>query len=540
MRLKIAIVIAVLSLALSPALALASTWAGSSGGDFSDIAYSIHETIDGGFIVAGYTDSFGAGDYDCWVLKLDANGSSVWQKTYGGSDYDAAFSIQKTSDSGFIVVGTTYSFGSGESDCWVLKLDSTGSVVWQKAYGGNGWDGANSVQETLDGGFIVAGWTDSFGSGGNACWVLKLDSTGNVVWQKAYGGSYDDSATSIQETLDGGFIVAGYTNSFGSGSYDFWVLKLDSTGNVVWQKACGGTDYDSATSIQETSNGGFIVAGSTESFGTGSRDFWVLKLDSTGNVVWQKAYGGSAVDSATSIQETLDGGFIVAGYTQSFGAGEEDFWVLKLDSTGNVVWQKACGGTDYDIAYSIQETSDSGFIVAGTTYSFGAGISDYWVLKLNANGNISDCDLVGDTTGTANDTVATVLASSAVPAVTTAVTSVTIDNTYVSVEKQCFDEGLPSSVGGILTFFDVSVADGTLEGTGSGWMAVSHLQSMRSTIEDASGCIDRGAITPACWLLNRAYTLCDSEPYPGDYVQGPAVTDLAAMINKLREWLGCE
>jgi uncharacterized delta-60 repeat protein len=419
----------------------AAQWAKTYGGSDSEGAYSIQQTSDGGYIVAGETESFGAGNFDLWVLKLDSSGNIQWQKTYGGSDRDWAYSIQQTSDGGYIVAGETYSFGAGDSDFWVLKLDSSGNIQWQKTYGGTDYDSANSIQQTSDGGYIVAGGTDSFGAGWGDFWVLKLDADGNIQWQKTYGGTDGDRARSIQQTKDGGYIVAGHTYSFGAGYSDFWVLKLDANGNIQWQKTYGGSNWDWANSIQQTSDGGYIVAGRTWSFGAGWGDFWVLKLDADGNVQWQKTYGGISSDWAHSIQQTSDGGYIVAGETYSFGAGSADLWVLKLDSSGNIQWQKTYGGTDYDSANSIQQTTDGGYIVAGVTESFGAGNFDLWVLKLDSNGNITGCSAerssnatVNTTDVSGNDSSATVASTSVNPATSNA----TINNTNASLIDSCY------------------------------------------------------------------------------------------------------
>jgi len=322
------------------------------------------------------------------VTATFTTSGSGWAKTYGGPGWDEAHSIQQTTDGGYIVAGWI-AFGASYTDIWVLKLDPNGDVQWQKTYGGPNWDMAYSIQQTSDGGYIVAGMTQSFGAGYPDIWVLKLDPNGDVQWQKTYGGPYDDRTFSIQQTADGGYIVAGNTGSFAPAGYiDIWVLKLDPNGNVQWQKTYGGpgAHWDMAYSIQQTSDGGYIVAGETASFGAGDYDLWVLKLDSNGNVQWQKTYGGPYWDIAYSIQQTADGGYIVAGWTASFGAGLSDLWVLKLDPNGDVQWQKTYGGPDWDFAYSIQQTTDGGYIVAGLTYSFGAGFSDLWVLKLDANG----------------------------------------------------------------------------------------------------------------------------------------------------------
>ncbi len=421
-------------------------WAKTYGGADEDFAYSIQQTTDGGYIVAGYTYSSGTG-YDFWVLKLNSTGGIVWQRTYGGTYDDFAYSIQQTSDGGYIVAGYTGSFGAGSNDLWVLKLNSTGGIVWQRTYGGTGTDWAWSIRQTSDGGYVVAGYTDSFGAGSGDLWVLKLNSTGGIVWQNTYGGTTGlDIAYSIQQTTDGGYIVAGGTGSFGAGSGDLWVLKLNSTGGIVWQNAYGDTGDDPAFSIQQTSDGGYIVAGYTGSFGAGSNDLWVLKLNSTGGIVWQRTYGGTGNDGARSIQQTTDGGYIVAGYTGSFGAGSNDLWVLKLDSAGGIVWQRTYGGTDDDAARSIQQTSDGGYIVAGETYSFGLGgicgegyCSDFWVLKLNSDGTLG-CGFGVGTTSTAPSTGVSGVATSATvttPTPTVTTTAITGQNTSATVGTQC-------------------------------------------------------------------------------------------------------
>jgi len=232
-----------------------------------------------------------------------------------------------------------------------------------------------SIQQTSDGGCVVAGYR-AFSVGPpdedyyTDIWIVKFDNNGDISWQNTYDESKFDNADSIQQTADGGYIVAGDTH-LSDGERPFLAVKLDSGGNITWQKTYGGTFYDNAYSIQQTTEGGYIIAGSTQSFGV-SGDLWVLKLDNSGDITWQKTYGGSKFDNANSIQQTTDGGYILAGHTWSFGAGYRDFWVLKLDGSGNVTWQKTYGGTNSDYAYSIQQTSDNEYIIAGSTGSFGA------------------------------------------------------------------------------------------------------------------------------------------------------------------------
>jgi uncharacterized delta-60 repeat protein len=372
-------------------------WAATYGGTFEDWASSIQQTREGGYIVAGLAHSFGVGKGSLWVLKLRPDASIEWQKSYREASHDFATSIQQTNDEGYIVAGVARSFDIGEADMWVLKLRPDGAVEWQKTYGGAASDRAESILQTGDGGCIMAGYTESFGAGKEDFWVLKLRPDGTIEWQKTYGGVDMDEAKSIQQTGDGGYIVAGYTRSFGAGDTDAWVIKLRPDGTVEWQKAYGGADRDGAGSVRQTGDGGYIVAGMTRSFGVGDSDLWVLKLKSDGTIEWQKAYGGAEQDVAGSVRQTRDGGYIVAGMTGSFGIGEDDFFVLKLESDGSVEWQKACGGTDLDWATSIRQTREGGYIVVGLTNSFGVNDVNFWVLKLRPDGYIHpSCDVVLD------------------------------------------------------------------------------------------------------------------------------------------------
>ena len=421
--------LSILVFQLGFAQAPAIEWQKSLGGTGSDQAYSIQQTNDGGYIVAGATNS-NDGDVtgnhvsgDCWIVKLNSTGSIQWQKAIGGTGEDYITSIQQTTDGGYIVACYTTSNNGdvtgnhGNADCWVVKLNSTGTIQWQKALGGTDYDYPNSIQETTDGGYIVAGETSS--NNGNVTgnhgisdnWVVKLNSAGTIQWQKALGGTADENAASIQQSSDGGYIVAGYTASnngdvIGNHGYeDYWVVKLTSTGSIEWQKTLGGTGSDEAKSIQQTADGGYIVAGITSSFdgdvtgyhGGNGYDAWIVKLNSTGTIQWQKAMGGTGEDYITSIQQTTDGGYIVAGYTFSFDGdvtgnhGHCDYWVIKFDIAGTVLWQKALGGTGFDFAFSIQQTTDGGYIIAGITDSNNYdvngnhGTTDCWVVKLGSD-----------------------------------------------------------------------------------------------------------------------------------------------------------
>ena len=318
------------------------------------------------------------------LLRLDGFGNIIWDKTFGGNENDYGASIVSLPDGGFAIAGHTWSKGSGWLDMWLLRLDASGNVIWDKTFGGSEWDVAESIVSLSDGGFAIAGSTSSKGSGEDDMWLLRLDASGNIIWDKTFGGSEWDVAESIVSLSDGGFAIAGSTEkSKGSGGLDMWLLCLDGSGNVVWDKTFGGSDSDIASSIVSLSDGGFAIAGHTWSKGSGERDMWLLRLDDSGNVIWDKTFGGSDSDKATSIVSLSDGGFAMAGYTYSKGSGEGDMWLLCLDESGNIIWDKTFGGSELDFANSIVSLSDGGFAIAGFTKSEGAGEEDVFLVIYN-------------------------------------------------------------------------------------------------------------------------------------------------------------
>ncbi|MCP4365811.1 MAG: hypothetical protein GY800_11020 [Planctomycetes bacterium] len=397
---------------VSPSFAASGGWAATYDVAYKDGANSIQQTSDGGYIVAGETSTLNAEGkemIDTLVLKLRPDGTVEWRKSYGGSRWDMISSIQQTSDGGYVAAGFTSSFGVKARNCWVLKLSRDGTVEWQKTYGGEGWDEADSIQQTGDGGYIVAGMTGSFGEKFDF-WVLKLGSDGTVEWQKSYGGSDQDMARSIRQTGDGGYIVAGMTRSFGAGAYtyDFLVMKLRPDGTVEWGKTYGGDFEDWGSSIQQTGDGGYLVAGRTDSFIPGRDDAWVLKLRPDGTVEWQKSYGTREGDGAwaSSIEETGDGGYIIAGWTSLWvdSINNEvlgivlDILVLKLRPDGTVEWHRMYDIDGYDRAQSVKQTDDGGYIVGGWTGPSASEKSDLLVLKLRPDGSIDpSCNLATET-----------------------------------------------------------------------------------------------------------------------------------------------
>ena len=347
------------------------------GGSNFDLANSVQQTMDGDYIIAGETMSYGVGGYDFWLIKTDVVGNEQWDQTYGGGNDDRAHSVQQTTDGGYIIAGV------GDFNFWLVKTDANGNEQWNQTYGGSSWDQAHSVQQTMDGGYIIAGRTLSYGAGYWDFWLVKTDSYGNEQWNQTYGGGGDERAYSVQQTMDGGFIIAGEDD------YNFWLVKTDAYGNEQWDQTYGGSNDERAYSVQQTTDGGYIIAGYTLSYGAGGWDFWLVKTDSYGNEQWNQTYGGGGEDVANSVQQTTDGGFIIAGYTSSYGVGGYDFLLVKTNAFGNEQWNQTYGGNITDVANSVQQTTDGGYIIAGYTSSYGAGYYDFWLVKTDAYGNVN-------------------------------------------------------------------------------------------------------------------------------------------------------
>jgi len=350
-------------------------WTRTYGGSSDEEAYSVQQTADGGYIVAGATQSYGAGNLDFYIVKTDASGDTQWTRTQGGSScHDIAYSVQQTTDGGYVAAGWTCSFGAGYADFYLVKTDGSGNILWTRTYGDVWQDIAYSVQQTTDGGYVVAGSTHHYG-GGNDFYLVKTNSSGDPLWTRAYWGPGSWTvAYSVQQTTDGGYILAGCTDG------DFYLVKTYSEGGLCWTRTYGGSGGDCAYSVQQTADGGYVVAGYTDSFGAGDYDFYLVKTNSQGDTLWTRTYGGALADEAYSIQQTTDGGYVVAGTSMSFGAGSSDFWLVRTDANGDSLWSRTFGGTSGDECHSVQQTSDGGYVLAGITSSFGFG-GDFWLVK---------------------------------------------------------------------------------------------------------------------------------------------------------------
>ncbi len=362
-----------------------TVWTKTFGGTNIDIGQCVQQTADSGYIITGYTRSYGtASGRNVWLIKTDNNGNMQWNNTFGGNNDEEGFSVKQTLDGGYIITGYTKSFGSGLSDVYLVKTDALGNLEWSKTFGGEQDEEGYAVLQNSDGSYLVAGVTSSSGAGSRDLWMIKTDPAGNLLWQKTHGGLSSDGAMYAEHTSDGGYIVTGWTLSFGPGALgNAWLVKTDSLGNQQWNKYFGGSDADRGNSVQQTSDGGYILTGYTASFGAGLYDMLLIKTDMLGNQEWMKTFGGTGRDYGNSVQQTSDGGYIVLGYTLSFGAGGDDFYLVKTDANGNEVWFKTFGGTASEVGYFVRQTNDGGFILTGHTLSFGAGLHDVWLIKLD-------------------------------------------------------------------------------------------------------------------------------------------------------------
>jgi hypothetical protein len=399
------------------------SWQKTLGGTAYDQGESVQPTLDGGYIVCGIATSNNGnvtgnhGFGDVWVVKLDSDGNIQWQHAYGGSNDDGGFSIVQTPDGGYVIAGTSTSTNGdattnyGGVDWWIIKMNATGVLQWQKSYGGSNTDIPYEIQVTADHGFVAVGYTNSTAGnvtgnhGGEDYWVVKMDSAGNLQWQKTLGGSLQDRGLSIRQTTDQGYAVCGFTYSNDGdvtgnhGGSDCWVVKLNSGGALVWQHVFGGTSDDQANSVRQTLDGGFVFGGQTASsngdvtFNHGFTDLWLVKLNSAGMLQWQQSLGGTMVDQAYAVRQTPDGNYVAVGSSFSSDGqvtgnhGGYDYWFVKANAIGNIIWQKSLGGTSVEEALCV-EVTDSGYAVCGGTLSNDGDVSgnhgdfDYWVLSV--------------------------------------------------------------------------------------------------------------------------------------------------------------
>ncbi|MFN0274342.1 MAG: T9SS type A sorting domain-containing protein, partial [Chitinophagales bacterium] len=490
----------------------AIAWQNVIGGTNNDVANSLIKTFDGGYLVGGYSfsgfsgdkteDSEGSSDY--WITKIDMHGILVWEKSYGGSGYDILQKVVQTIDSGYILGGYTQSPVSGDitkgaygglNDYWVLKIDSIGNIQWQNTIGGSDYDYLTSIETTSDGGCIIGGYSYSGVSGEKTepaisfsvdYWIVKLNATGNIDWQNTIGGSGFDVCYQASQTPDHGYLVFGYSTSGVSGdktsplygayaASDIWILKLDSLGTILWQKNIGGNSTEGIPCAVITASGGAVVGCSSSSGISGDKtearinpgsftlDHWVFEIDASGNILWQNTIGGLETESIYSISVDSNGEIAIGGGSESGIGGDKteinygitDYWVLKLDSIGNILWQKTTGGSALDFCYSLVTNDYGGIVVAGyssssisgnKTEASIAGSNDYWIVQIDApctpvseicNGIDDDCNGLPD-----DGIIETISISAGGPITFCQGGSVILSATYTGTTVQWYKDGV--------------------------------------------------------------------------------------------------
>jgi hypothetical protein len=348
------------------------------GGAGYDEGLSVRAAADGGYIFTGTTYSYGSGGSDLYLVKVSAAGETVWEKARGGVNNDMGNSLLATSDGGGVVTGIYY----GENrQLWILRFDADGDTLWSRTFGGDKDEKGLDIISSDDGGFAVAGVTFSFGSGTGDGWLIKTDDSGDSLWAKSYGGAYDEFFYSVRQTADGGYILTGYNSSIDPGNYDLWLVKTDADGDSLWSKTYGGGDFEMGTSVNVTPDGGYIITGKTDSYGAGGSDLWLIKTDSNGDTLWTRTYGGASNEEGRSVRVASDGGYIITGSTGSYGNGSYDVWLLKTNTDGELLWSETFGGTGIDKGYSVEITGDNSFLIMGKTKSYGAGDYDAWLIE---------------------------------------------------------------------------------------------------------------------------------------------------------------
>ena len=383
------------------------------GGTKNESAKAITKTSDGGYAILGHTQSMDSDvtnksneSYDYWLLKFDQNNSLQWQKTYGGDDDDRGNDIIQTTDGGYAIIGFSRSNkgnitdNAGANDFWVSKLNASGTILWEKSFGFSGADNGMSIIETNDNGYLLLGVLDVSASNGEGnskaasvkhaggdYWAIKINALGEKQWSKFYGGTFTDTPFDVIQTDDNGYIIIGSSDSDDvdiqeeKGGYDFWVVKISDTGTLLWEKSFGGSQTDEARAITKSNDGNYIIVGDTRSndkdvsINNGAADLWVIKISPSGSLIWEKSFGGNSFDVARSISKTQNGDFIISGSSRSSNGdltinnGQNDAWVIKIDTNSNLKWQKTIGGSEIDFAYDAVELNDKSIIVVGDSGS---------------------------------------------------------------------------------------------------------------------------------------------------------------------------
>lgn len=344
--------------------------------------YSVEQTNDFGYIMTGHTLNAVTGQ-DIYLTKTDVNGDTLWSRIFGGAEYDVGYNVHQLIDGGYVIAGGTTSFGSGDMDVNVIRTDISGDLIWSKTFGGAEFDNAQSIQETSDSSFIITGWTMSFGAGEEDVYLIKINGEGEHLWSKTFGRTTTDKGFSVSETSDGGYIIAGYSQSLDPSGFDVYLIKTDVNGDSLWTKTIRSSGYDFSYSVKQTSDGGYIIAGSS------SFQSYLIKTDENGNIVWAKTYSGEYFYQSACVEQTSDGGYIMAGRNYNFGDELTYFshaCLIKTDAEGDTLWTRTYEGTEEQLIFNVDQTQDHGYILAGQSFFNFAGYKSY-LIKTDSNGN---------------------------------------------------------------------------------------------------------------------------------------------------------
>ncbi len=360
-------------------------WNKLFGGPQREIGWSCLKTNDQGFVVAGLTRSFGAGEVDAYIIKTDYTGEEQWSRTFGGKKADLVVSVKSTHDHGLVAAGFTTSFCSGRSGVYLIRLDSEGTVKWEKAYCGEGNDRGSCVIANRSNEYVVCGERTSTDTTGQDILLLKTDDEGKVIWERTFGGKDLEVGRSVIQTEDEGYLIGGHTQPEGSDNSDILLIRTDSKGNQIWRKTFGGPGKEfihGTSGLIQSGDGGFIIGGVTSSFGAGKDDYYVIKASGQGELVWQKYFGGADDDHPLSVIEVEDGDLVLAGYTKSFGVPNRTSQVLRIDSQGKEKWRTTLGGPGFNCAICIQAVSNNEYVICGETVNNSKGERDVYLTKI--------------------------------------------------------------------------------------------------------------------------------------------------------------
>jgi hypothetical protein len=365
-----------------------TTWSKTYGGPSGDKAYAMVKTQDGGYALLGTTNSFGSGIISAWLVKTDADGILQWNQTFSGQEEGIADSLIQTSDGGYALAGYSYAINGSGINAWLVKTDSNGNLSWNQTYAQLGTSIAYGLIQTSDGSFAIAGASNTIGNGENEAFLAKTSANGTLQWYNSYGGPKNDGVYSVVQTSDGGYALGGDTESFGLNQSSFWLIKTDSLGAEQWNQTYSGSNSYISSSMTKTADGGYALIGTSQ---TSSGDvFLLIKTDSSGAKVWMQTYSGIVSSDALSGIQTTDAGYALVGVTNSSNPIYAKAWLIKTDSLGIAQWNQTYGGSAQNVLGSIAQLSDGGYVLAGYTNSTGAGAEDFWLVKTDASGVVPE------------------------------------------------------------------------------------------------------------------------------------------------------